>query len=38
MKVVGVLSSHTKEELPPCAYYIKDYHAIQIGLIDKLIS
>ena len=25
MKVVGVLSSHTKEELPPCDLYVKDY-------------
>lgn len=25
MKVVGVLSSHTKEELPPCDDYIEDY-------------
>lgn len=25
MMVVGVLSSHTKEELPPCDDYIKDY-------------
>lgn len=26
MKVVGVLSSHTKEELPPCDLYIDTYH------------
>ncbi len=25
MRVVGVLSSHTKEELPPCDLYINDY-------------
>ena len=25
MKVVGVLSSHTKEELPPCNMYVDDY-------------
>lgn len=25
MKVVGVLTSHTKEELPPCNLYIEDY-------------
>jgi beta-phosphoglucomutase len=25
MKVVGVLTSHTKEELPPCNLYINDY-------------
>lgn len=25
MKVIGVLTSHTKEELPPCSFYINDY-------------
>ena len=25
MKVVGVLSSHSKEELPPCDHYIEEY-------------
>lgn len=25
MRVVGVLTSHTKEELPPCNLYIEDY-------------
>jgi beta-phosphoglucomutase len=25
MRVVGVLSSHTKAELPPCNLYITDY-------------
>jgi len=25
MKVVGILSSHTKEELPPCDLYVDDY-------------
>lgn len=25
MRVVGVLTSHTKEELPPCDFYINDY-------------
>lgn len=25
MKVVGVLSTHTKDELPECAYYISDF-------------
>jgi beta-phosphoglucomutase len=28
MKVVGVLSSHTKEELPPCDLYITDYKTL----------
>jgi beta-phosphoglucomutase len=28
MKVVGVLSSHTKEELPICDFYIEDYNEL----------
>lgn len=32
MKVVGVLSSHTREELPPCDHYIHDY--TEIGAED----
>lgn len=38
MKVVGVLSSHTKEELPPCDYYIQDYRDIQVQAINEIIS
>lgn len=34
MRVVGVLSSHTKEELPPCNHYISDY----FGLTPKSIQ
>jgi len=34
MKVVGVLSSHTREELPPCNLYIHDY--TEIGPEDIL--
>lgn len=36
MRVVGVLSSHTKEELPPCSHYISDYFGLNptsIGMI-----
>ncbi|MDM8173914.1 MULTISPECIES: HAD family hydrolase [Olivibacter] len=36
MKVVGVLSSHTKEELPPCDYYIRNYHDIDLETLDRL--
>ena len=32
MKVIGVLSSHTKDDLPPCDFYIDHYDA------EKLIS
>ena len=36
MKVVGVLSSHTKEELPPCDLYIKDYREFGINDLGGL--
>lgn len=29
MQVIGVLSSHTQEELPPCKTYINDYKNLQ---------
>lgn len=32
MKVVGVLTSHAKEELPPCSFYINDYK--ELSYID----
>lgn len=35
MKVVGVLSTHTKEELPPCDFYIYDYSDVNV---DKLLG
>lgn len=37
MKVVGVLSSHTKEELPPCSLYIHDYTEISATDILNLL-
>jgi beta-phosphoglucomutase len=36
MKVVGVLSSHTKEELPVCDLYIKDYSDLDLDQITRL--
>ncbi len=36
MRVVGVLTSHTKEELPPCNLYIEDYTALSFGKIKAL--
>lgn len=36
MKVVGVLSSHTKEELPKCDLYIKDYTELDLNQIKLL--
>jgi HAD superfamily hydrolase (TIGR01509 family) len=38
MKVVGVLSSHTKEELPPCHLYIKDYQKLSVAQIVDIIK
>ncbi len=36
MKVVGVLSSHTKEELPPCDHYIYNYSEINYQILFDL--
>ena len=36
MRVVGVLSSHTKEELPPCSLYINDYTDLSFDTIKNL--
>ncbi|WP_209329547.1 HAD family hydrolase [Lunatimonas salinarum] len=38
MTVVGVLSSHTKEELPPCNHYINDYMEINTAFIASVIE
>jgi beta-phosphoglucomutase len=38
MKVVGVLSSHTKEQLPPCDFYINDYNAVNVDTILDLLK
>lgn len=37
-KVVGVLTSHTKDELPPCQYYIHDYLDIDVNRIKQLLA
>jgi len=36
MRVVGVLTSHTREELPPCNLYINDYTEISYETIKNL--
>lgn len=36
MKVVGVLSSHTKDELPPCDLYINDYVNLKLDTVLDL--
>jgi len=36
MKVVGVLTSHAKEELPPCDLYITDYTNLKYHDVVKL--
>ena len=38
MKVVGVLSSHTKEELPTCDLYIEDYKNLDLVQIQQLFN
>lgn len=38
MKVVGVLSSHQKEELPPCHLYINDYKELDVKTVIRLIE
>ncbi len=38
MKVVGVLSSHSKEELPPCQLYIDNYHEINLQKVASLLE
>ena len=38
MKVVGVLSSHKREELPSCSLYIKDYREVNASLIRDLLK
>jgi beta-phosphoglucomutase len=38
MKVVGVLSTHTKEQLPPCHFYINDYSEINADKIIELLN
>ena len=37
MKVVGVLTSHTKEELPPCDLYINDYKNLSYQDVIQLL-
>ena len=36
--VVGVLTSHTKEQLPPCQYYINDYHDLGVDTVKRILS
>lgn len=36
MRVVGVLTSHTKEELPPCNLYVNDYTGLSFDTIQQL--
>ncbi|WP_163400806.1 HAD family hydrolase [Flavobacterium fluviatile] len=38
MKVVGVLSTHTKEQLPPCNFYINDYSEVNVAKILELLN
>ncbi|SOE20564.1 haloacid dehalogenase superfamily, subfamily IA, variant 3 with third motif having DD or ED [Spirosomataceae bacterium TFI 002] len=38
MKVTGVLSSHTKSELPPCDHYIETYEGLNVQLIKSILD
>ena len=38
MKVVGVLTSHSKDELPPCDLYINDYEELTYDKIRALLA
>ena len=38
MKVIGVLSTHTKNQLPPCSFYINDYTEIDLDIVDKVLK
>lgn len=38
MKVIGVLSSHRKEDLPPCSFYIHDYSEISPEKILEILK
>ncbi|MDO6438280.1 HAD family phosphatase [Cyclobacterium sp. 1_MG-2023] len=38
MKVVGVLSSHKQEELPPCQLYINDYSEVNLDTVRELMK
>ncbi len=38
MKVVGVLSSHQKEELPICHLYINDYKELDVKTVIRLLE
>jgi HAD superfamily hydrolase (TIGR01509 family) len=38
MKVVGVLSSHSKDELPICDYYIENYLGLNVARVSALLE
>jgi beta-phosphoglucomutase-like phosphatase (HAD superfamily) len=38
MKVVGVLSSHSKEELPVCDLYIEDFREVDVEKVLGLLE
>ena len=38
MKVVGVLSTHTEEQLPPCDFYINDYSEVNVKKVLELLK
>jgi len=37
-KVVGVLTSHTKEQLPPCQHYVRNYYQVDVAKIKQMLA
>lgn len=37
-RVVGVLTTHSKAQLPPCQYYIDNYHDIDVARIKQILA
>lgn len=38
MRVVAVLSTHTKKQLPPCSFYIHDYSEISVEKVIEILN
>lgn len=38
MKVIAVLSTHTKQQLPPCDFYINDYTEINVDKVLEILK
>ena len=36
--VIGVLTSHSQDQLPPCQHYIRDYHDVDVARIRQILA